>query len=364
MKIFKKIILAVLMFAMVISLASCATSGVSAEKVNDASGLYGDLSWSYTSDNKTLTITGSGAMPGAPKASDVKWASVRAGVEKIVIDSAITTIGDYAFYGMKYVKSVDVHSGITSIGNSAFAFCSVLESVNLPEGVVSVGTSAFEGCSALLVAQLPATLTSVGERAFAFCGKLESVQILGAIDGIAAKTFWNCYSLTELKLNPAVASAAEDAFDSCGISFADVNFTTEKGEKVTITIKYVDLNGNAMAEDKVIVVEVGESYSVVSPSVENFTADEPFASGTAGSDDETIIVTYTENVVESESEVESEPEEAREFGALDVVAIVIFVVVIGAVVVAGVLLVRADKKNAKNTGKGKNAANNKAKNNK
>ncbi len=351
MKIFKKIILAALLFAMVLSLVSCAGVASSAQKVNDASDIYGNLSWSYTSDDKTLTIRGSGEMPNAAKASDVKWASVRAGVEKIVMDSTITTIGDYAFYGMKYVKSVEIHSGVTSVGKEAFAFCSALEAITLPEGVATVGNSAFEGCSALLMAQLPASLTSVGARAFAFCGKLESVQILGALDGIAAKTFWNCYSLTELKLNPAVTSAADDAFDACKISFDDVNFTTEKGEKVTITIKYVDLNGNAMAADKVMVVEVGESYSVVSPSFDNFTADKFTTSGTAGSSDETIIVTYTEKVVESESEVESETEEAREFGAMDVVAIVLFVVVIGAIVIAGVLLVRADKKNAKNAGK-------------
>lgn len=350
MKNFKKIILAILVFAMMISLVSCAGGASSAEKVNDASDIYGNLSWSYTSEDKTLTIRGNGEMPNAAKAADVKWNSVRAGVEKVVIDSTVTTIGDYAFYGMKYLKTIEIPSGVTKVGKGAFSFCISLEAITLPEGVVSVGESAFEGCSALLVAQLPSTVVSVGERAFAFCGKLESAQILGALDSLKARTFWNCYSLSELKLNPAVTSAAENAFESSKISFADVTFTTEMGEKVTVTIKYVDLNGNVMADDKVMVVEVGEHYSVVSPSFDDFTADKFTVSGTAGSNDETIVVTYTAKPVESESESESEPEEEREFGAMDVVAIILFVVVIAAIVVAGVLLVRSDKKKANKKG--------------
>ena len=350
MKIFKKIILAALLFAMVLSLVSCAGGASSAKKVNDAEGVYGSLAWKYTGDDKTLTISGSGDIPDATVASDVKWASVRLGVEKIVVNGAISAIGDYAFYGMKYLKNIDIPMGVTKVGKGAFSFCASLESITLPEGVVTVGESAFEGCSALLMAQLPPSVTSVGERAFAFCGMLESVQVLGAIDSIGAKTFWNCYSLAELKLNPSVTSAADDAFEACKISFSDVNFTTEKEDKVTVTIKYVDLNGTAMADDKVIVVKVGEHYSVVSPSFDNFTADKFTVSGTAGSSDETVVVTYTVKAVEPEIEQETEPKEEHKFGAMDVVAIILFVVVIGAIVVAGVLLVRSDKKKAnKNT---------------
>lgn len=358
-----------MVIVMVICLTSCANTSKTAN-VDDVSGSYGSLTWSYTKESKTLAINGVGDMPAAQKATEVAWDAVRLGVEKVVIDKNITSVGDFAFYGMRNLKSIELHSGITAIGKGAFSFCVALETVIVPAGVTSVGESAFEGCSELKVVQLPASTVDLGARAFAFCGKLETAHILGALTAINDMTFYSCMSLGQLMLNPATANItpAESAFEKCNIVFANATFTeTEDGTSI-ITIKYLDTEGNELRPEKKLDVALGEAYNEVSPKIDGYTADKLTVAGTGTGVDDTVTVTYTADPVESETPpADTDPVDVDEgFGAGDVAAIIIFVVVIAAIGVAGFLLVRSDKKKTtqtvrKNVDNGKNTKNNKKK---
>ena len=156
-KFIKILSMALILILLGLSLVSC--GGTPAP--DDASGTSGALNWSYVKDSKTLTVTGSGAMSDFETAATVSWASVCAGVKTLVIGEGITTIGNYAFYGMQALESVSLPSTVTSIGKFAFAYSAKLESVMLPTSVVSLGESAFEGCGALTSIKLPASVTTV-----------------------------------------------------------------------------------------------------------------------------------------------------------------------------------------------------------
>ena len=86
--------------------------------------------------------------------------------------------------------------------------------------------------------------------------------------------------------------------------------------------------------------EFGEDYSVVSPTIEGYTADELSIGGYADGYDVEKTVTYTKNpeVVE-ETEEEEEP-----FTAKDAVPIIILVVLLVGIAVAAVLIIRSQKK--------------------
>ena len=347
----KKIIAVALALVMLLCLTSCATGG--SASVNDANGSYGNFTWSYTKDTKTLTINGSGDMLDAASSAEVGWTEVRLGVEAGVLSSSITSIGDYAFFYMPKLKSITLHEGITDIGKQAFAFCTSLGSVVIPEGVTSVGDSAFEGCSSLTVAKLPATLTDMGDRVFFSCGKLETVQILGNIKAIGNEAFANCISLEKLLLNPALSGLvpAENAFENCKIDIKNATFTTSEDGSCVITIKYLDESGNQLSDPKALTLALGSSYSEVSPVIEGYTADILTVTGTANGTDEVITVTYKSNQVETESvESETEPEEDDGFTATDLVAIIIFTVVVVGIGVFAFVLIRSDKKNANKSG--------------
>ena len=95
---------------------------------NVVTGTCGDnLTWSYDTDTKALTIEGNGAMTDYDDySSNHPWAQVK---------------GD--------ILSVSLPEGLTSIGDCAFRFCSSLTSITIPNSVTSIENDAFSGRSSL-----------------------------------------------------------------------------------------------------------------------------------------------------------------------------------------------------------------------
>lgn len=58
------------------------------------------------------------------------------------VPNSVTRIGEYAFYGCSYLKSVAFPASLTSIGDNAFYGCSNLNTVAMGENVSSIGTNA------------------------------------------------------------------------------------------------------------------------------------------------------------------------------------------------------------------------------
>ena len=98
---------------------------------------------------------------------------------EVEIGSAVTSIGDSAFYYCSGLTSVTIPSGVTGIGFSAFFRCSGLASVTIPEGVTSIGEYAFSGCSGLTSVTIPSSVTNIGSNAFADCSGLISIIVEG-----------------------------------------------------------------------------------------------------------------------------------------------------------------------------------------
>ena len=228
--------LALTVVMLCLTLASCGTN-----KVDDASGDSGTLKWEYTSDDKTLTITGDGAMAEFEDSEDAEWMSVADGVERIVLESGVTSVSDYAFYGMSALTEVELPATLTSIGDFSFAFCQALIEISIPEGVTSIGESAFEACGALESIMVPSKVTKLGDRAFAFCYSMKSAVIVGTPEKIGEWTFKNCGNLTNLVFSSGLTAKAIDptAFEGASMDFEDAEKTAKPSGESTITIEYV-----------------------------------------------------------------------------------------------------------------------------
>ncbi|MBR4728988.1 MAG: leucine-rich repeat protein, partial [Prevotella sp.] len=91
------------------------------------SGTWGDLSWSV--ENGTLSITGTGAMNAAAKNDGYPWFPYASIITSVTIGDGITSVADYAFAGTDKVNyygsvtTVSLPSTLTSIGDNAFAYC-------------------------------------------------------------------------------------------------------------------------------------------------------------------------------------------------------------------------------------------------
>ncbi len=133
----------------------------------------------------------------------------------VTISEGITTINDYAFYGLTKIASVTIPDGVTSIGERAFSGCSSLTTVTISDGVISIGEYAFYNCDALANITIPDSVTSIGSYAFAYCDGLTSVSIGNKVSSISDYAFSYCGKLSSVIIGNGVTSIGSNAFSSC-----------------------------------------------------------------------------------------------------------------------------------------------------
>ncbi len=151
--------------------------------------------------------------------------------------ASVSTIGNYAFYGCKYLTSVELPESLAELGRYAFAKTSLekislpagidlipdfafadtpLKDINLPDGIISIGDYAFRGCleTSLL---LPDGLESIGRSMIENSENIKTVFFPSSVTYIGEGTFINCPNLVIYadKDSPAETYAKEN-----GIPFA------------------------------------------------------------------------------------------------------------------------------------------------
>ena len=229
----------------------------------DDSGTCGEnQTWTYVEATQTLTISGIGEMSNFYEgATPWCYKSYRSSITKVIIESGVTSIGDYAFYGCSGLTEITIPNSVTSIGYAAFASCSGLPSITIPNSVTSIGNSAFSGCSGLTSITIPSSVTSIGGDAFMQCyffkgsfvnnseltsnnnwgatlGDKETedgllingttvikcrswatdVVIPNSVTSIGDWSFSGCKGLTSITIPNSVTSIGDNAFERCYFS--------------------------------------------------------------------------------------------------------------------------------------------------
>lgn len=135
--------------------------------------------------------------------------------EEILISEGIEIIGDNAFEGCGWLRSVTLPSTLLSIGNNAFS-SSGLRSVALPDGVRSIGNAAFAQ-TRLTSVTIPASVSELGSSVFAFMNTLQEVTFAesSGLTALPASLFWQA-NITEITLPDSVTVIGENAFENCG----------------------------------------------------------------------------------------------------------------------------------------------------
>ena len=224
------------LWGIVIGLVLAAALGllsVSAAEIVESGTCGTDLTWTLDSE-KVLTISGSGVMydyeqKGAP------WYSSRADrVNTINIEDGVTSIGSWAFYGLR-PQEVNISDTVKRIGHNTFYECQSLQTITLPDSIETIGVNAFYNC-ALKDFSLPPNLTYVGSRAFygdsadeliipgtlqtigdrAFEGcRVKRVVIEEGVRRIGDCVFSNCTSLQQITIPDTVTYIGSSSFENC-----------------------------------------------------------------------------------------------------------------------------------------------------
>lgn len=126
-----------------------------------ASGACGDnVTWTLD-DEGTLKVSGEGAMKGY-SLSGGPWKSYSAQIKKLVVEEGVTTVGAYAFLGLKSLTDVSLPESIVTIEKWAFQASSAIKEIVIPSSVTSIGDYAFYSCSSLKKITIPPSVTTVG----------------------------------------------------------------------------------------------------------------------------------------------------------------------------------------------------------
>ena len=138
----------------------------------------------------------------------------RSGLNKVVLNSGLKSIGLYAFYNCAGLTSIVIPTSVTAIEAFAFEYCQSLTSVTLNENLETIDYYCFSDCVNLSNINLPNTLKKIGAYCFLNCYSLKSIVIPPLITEIGS--FPNCKNLTSVTLNSGLKSIS--GFSGCGFS--------------------------------------------------------------------------------------------------------------------------------------------------
>ena len=220
------------------------------------SGTCGEkLNWTLDSEG-TLTISGSGAMTNVTNVSQTPWYG--AVIRRVVIESGVTTIGQYAFAGCGDLSEIWIPTSVTSFGAGAFYKCAKLADIyydgtqtawdEIKSGAASLPAGAEIHCQGKETAETaePVIVPIDARRDDDLYGDLvgtvliitgtDSVEMLedivpdwatqkesisaillaDGISGIGANAFSGCGSLSYVLIPESVAEIGANAFSGCG----------------------------------------------------------------------------------------------------------------------------------------------------
>lgn len=167
-------------------------------------GVNNCLHWKVTSTftSKTLTITGSGAMPDFdfPNGSLAPWWNyealgmnalseidfdIKGKLKTVIIGEGVTNVSNYALFFLPAATQVTLPESVTHIGRYGIAMCSKLTGMSIPKGVTGIGDFGLAG-NGLTAVTLPDGLQSLGRGAFDSCASLTNTTLPAAITAVPA----------------------------------------------------------------------------------------------------------------------------------------------------------------------------------
>ena len=212
------------LLALLAAVCGLLTFSAAAESAVVKSGACGEnLTWTLDAAG-TLTVSGTGAMEDYHIYKDMPWYQSRDSIKAVVVESGVTTIGEYAFYDCSSLTGITIPEGVTAIGDSAFDGCRSLTSITIPESVTTIGEHAFSGCSGLTGITIQEGVTTIGEAAFLRCSSLTSITIPEGVTAIGEAAFDGCSSLSSITIPEGVTAIGYRAFSGCS-SLKDVSIT-------------------------------------------------------------------------------------------------------------------------------------------
>lgn len=189
-----------------------------AETEPTTSGKCGEnVTWIFSSDTGTLTISGTGEMNNYSSLmqNSAPWKELREEIKRVVIQDGVTTVGGGSFISCINLETVDIATSVQSIERRAFESCTSIMQIDLPQSIHSIGSSVFEGCTGLSSITLPNDLSKIESYTFAGCSDLQQVAFPEKLEEIGDSSFSDCIQLENVTIPDNTNRIGEFAFKNC-----------------------------------------------------------------------------------------------------------------------------------------------------
>ena len=242
-----------------------------------------NVTWELTRNDEgssnptyTLTISGSGEMPGFGSTGDQPWLGTgnvnRNKITAIVVDEGITSIGARSFRQLTSAKTLSLPASLqtispltaleslTSLENISVASGSTYfkssdgvlfsadgstlvkypenkdgESYTVPSGTTKIEDMAFENLQKLKTITLNNGLTSIGDFAFSASNLIESVTIPDSVTSLGTYAFYNSTGLKSITVGSGITEINNQTFRNASsletVTFTDADSITSIGER-------------------------------------------------------------------------------------------------------------------------------------
>ncbi len=170
---------------------------------DDTSGPTDDVPFKWNNWGDSITIS--------------KYMGVTASVTvpAYIEQQPVKTLGNGAFAGMEYVRTVKLPDTLTTIDGGAFPDVIYMTECDIPESVTEIGENAFFGSRSLKAIHIPAKVTEIKQGTFGWCASVQSVTIPGNVKLIDQQAFHDCKSLTSVEIKEGVETIGAEAFAGC-----------------------------------------------------------------------------------------------------------------------------------------------------
>ena len=146
---------------------------------------------------------------------DINSKTVVAGcaASSIPSDGSVTTVGSYAFKGVRLDKLI-IPARIVTLEASAFAGCTGFTELTLGGDLQTIGEDCFRGCAGLKKLTIQ-NVPYICAEAFYLCKNLEEVNMTDGCKIIGISAFEGCESLTTVHIPKTVTRVLSYAFGCC-----------------------------------------------------------------------------------------------------------------------------------------------------
>ncbi len=157
----------------------------------------------WTIQDNTLIIGGTGDMDTYSSENATPWSSRSSTIEQVLVQKDVTSISEYTFKGYTNLKKVVLGNSIAAFPATGFAGCTGLETVLIPGNITGIDENTFKESNLKTL-----IMKNAGENAFTpavikNCTNLENLTVQGEISALSSDMFANCANLKSVNISVA-----------------------------------------------------------------------------------------------------------------------------------------------------------------